>query len=132
MKMLYLFLAIVGAVLPYTFFIQHFSSEGVSVPGFVAALFANPATGGFTADLLFTSVVFWIFMFQRRSRENGPRPIIFIVLNLLIGLSCAFPAYLYASERKFRWKNVSEQRQQMSGLPGLTGPRPGTTPLSGW
>ena len=100
MKTLYLFPAIVGAVLPYAFFIQHFSSEGVSVPGFVAALFANPAAGGFTADLLFTSVVFWIFMFQRRSRENGPRPIIFIVLNLLIGLSCAFPAYLYARARK--------------------------------
>ncbi len=100
MKTLYLLLAVVGAVLPYAFFIQHFSSEGVSLPGFVAALFANPAAGGFTADLLFTSAVFWIFMFQQRSRDKGPRPILFIVLNLLIGLSCAFPAYLYARERK--------------------------------
>ncbi len=52
MKTLYLVLAIVGAVLPYAFFIQHFSSEGFSLPGFVAALFANPAAGGFSADLL--------------------------------------------------------------------------------
>ena len=100
MKTLYLVLAIIGAVLPYAFFIQHFSSEGVSLPGFVAALFANPAAGGFTADLLFTSIVFWVFMVHQRSRGRGPGPIIFIVLNLLIGLSCAFPAYIYARERK--------------------------------
>ncbi len=100
MKMLYLVLAIVGAVLPYAFFIQHFSSEGIGLSGFVAALFANPAAGGFTADLLVTSVVFWIFMFHQRSRDKGPQPIIFILLNLLIGLSCALPAYLYARERK--------------------------------
>ena len=99
MKKLYLILAIVGAVLPYAFFVQHFSSEGVSLTGFMAALFANPAAGGFTADLLFTSLVFWVFMFQQRSRKKGPRPILFIVLNLFIGVSCAFPAYLYARER---------------------------------
>jgi len=100
MKTLYLVLAIIGGVLPYAFFIQHFSTEGVGLTEFVAALFANPAAGGFTADLLFTSLVFWIFMFHQRRREKGPRPILFIVLNLLIGLSCAFPAYLYARERK--------------------------------
>ena len=37
---------------------------------------------------------------QQRSREKGPAPALFIVLNLLIGLSCAFPAYLYAREHK--------------------------------
>ncbi len=99
MKKLYLFLAIVGAVLPYVFFVQHFSSQGFGLSGFVSALFANPAAGGFSADLLFTSVVFWIFIFQQRSREKGPSPILFVALNLLIGLSCALPAYLYARER---------------------------------
>ncbi len=99
MKKLYLFLAIVGAVLPYVFFVQHFSSEGFGLSGFVSALFANPAAGGFSADLLFTSVVFWIFIFQQRSREKGPSPVLFVALNLLIGLSCALPAYLYARER---------------------------------
>lgn len=100
MKRVYLFLAIVGAIVPYAFFFQHFSSEGVGLLGFVDAIFANPAASGFTADLLVTSAVFWIFMFHQRTRRNGPRPTLFIVLNLLIGLSCAFPAYLYAKERE--------------------------------
>lgn len=100
MKTLYLVFAIIGAVLPYAFFLQHFSSEGLGLAGFVAALFANPAAGGFTADLLITSAVFWMFIIHQRSRAKGPRPTLFIVLNLLVGLSCAFPAYLYARERK--------------------------------
>ncbi|MEE8153350.1 MAG: DUF2834 domain-containing protein [Phycisphaerales bacterium] len=100
MKTLYLVLAILGAAVPYVFFIQYFSSEGVSLPGFIAALFANPAASGFTSDLLITSFVFWIAMFHQRNRGKGPSPIIFIALNLLIGLSCALPAYLYAREAR--------------------------------
>ena len=107
MKTLYLILAIIGAVIPYALFLQHFSVEGISLSGFVSAIFANPAAGGFTADLLFTSVVFWIFMIQQRRRDKGPNPILFIVLNLLIGLSCAFPAYLYARERKSETATVA-------------------------
>lgn len=99
MKTLYLVLAVVGAVLPYLFFFQHFSSEGLNLGRFVAALFANPAAGGFTVDLLVTSLVFWIFMFQERDQKKGPPPLLFVGLNLLIGLSCALPAYLYARER---------------------------------
>ena len=98
MKTLYLILAVVGAVVPYIFFMQHFSSDGFGLVGFVKALFANPAASGFTADLLITSSIFWIFMFRQHARGKGPLPVIFIVLNLLIGLSCAFPAYLYARE----------------------------------
>jgi hypothetical protein len=98
MKKIFLILAVVGAVLPYLFFIRHFSNEGFGLSGFAAALFANPAAGGFTADLLFTSGVFWMFMFQERRRGRGPRPLFFILLNCLVGLSCALPAYLYARE----------------------------------
>ena len=96
MKRLYLILAIAGAILPYFFFGQYIIDYGLDLPGFVSALFANPPAAGFTVDLLFTSIVFWIFMFHQRKQSKGPNPLIFILLNLVIGLSCAFPAYLYA------------------------------------
>jgi hypothetical protein len=95
--MIFLLLAIVGGVVPMLFFGQHFSTVGFGLTDFVAALFANPAAGGFTADLLISSVTFWIVMFYRRSQGKGPMPLLFIVLNLFIGLSCALPAYIYAS-----------------------------------
>lgn len=99
MKKIYLAASIVGAVIPLYFFIQFFSTEqNVNLQPFVAALFVNGATAGFTADLLISSFVFWALMWNNRC--SGPHPWLFIVLNLTIGLSCALPAYLYAAERK--------------------------------
>ncbi|MEO2167354.1 MAG: DUF2834 domain-containing protein [bacterium] len=95
-----MWLSIAGAVIPYVFFTQHFAEVGIGLPDFVASLFANPAASGFTADLLITSVAFWVYMFQRKSREGSPAPLPFMVANLAIGLSCALPACLYFMERR--------------------------------
>lgn len=97
---LYLALAIVGAVVPYVFFFQHFSAEGMAIGSFLAAVFATPPATGFAADLVISSLAFWFVMFQRRRQGTGPAPALFIVLNCVIGLSCALPAYVYASLRK--------------------------------
>lgn len=98
MKRLYLLMAVVGAIVPYMFFIPFFQTEGVALQSFVSALFVNGAAGGFTADLLLASFVFWAFMLQRQ-KEGGPSPVLYIVLNLSIGLCCALPAYLYSVEK---------------------------------
>ena len=92
MKNIYLTLAVLGAVLPIMFFLGVFHNEAVGAAGFVPALFANSASGGFAADILIASAVFWVFMF---TSEQGPKPWVFVALNLCIGLSCALPAYLY-------------------------------------
>jgi len=94
-RQIFLVLAIAGAIIPYVFFVKFFQSSGIELGGFVSALFVNGASGGFTADLLITSAAFWIWMAKNRSEGKGPHPIPFVLVNLLIGLSCAFPAYLY-------------------------------------
>jgi len=100
MRTIYLALAILGAIIPLAFFAQFFLAGelATTVPGFVPALFVNGAAAGFTADLLISSLVFWIFMWSRR--VSGPKMLPFIILNLTIGLSCALPAYLYAAAGK--------------------------------
>ena len=97
MKNVYLVLAVVGAVVPLLFFFNFFATSGLALPTFVSALFVNGAAGGFAADLLITSFVFWLYMF---ARKEGPKPWLFVVLNLTIGLSCALPGYLYANMRR--------------------------------
>ncbi len=97
MKNVYLTLAIAGAVVPILFFADFFAANGLALPTFVSALFVNGAAGGFAADLLITSLVFWIYMF---ARKEGPKPWLFVLLNLTIGLSCALPGYLYANLRR--------------------------------
>ena len=99
MKNVYLMLAIIGAIIPYIFFFQFFQSEGLNIFSFISALFVNGAASGFTADLLITSFIFWIFIFQQYRSGKGPKPHLFIILNVLIGLSCAVPAYLYSREK---------------------------------
>ena len=96
MKKIYLVAAIIGAIIPCFFFFQFVQLDGVNLPDFISALFVNCAAGGFSADLLLSSSVFWVFMFQQRKMSNTPKPWLFIALNLGIGLSCALPAYLYA------------------------------------
>ena len=96
-RTVYLVLAIAGAVIPYVFFIEHFGDAGFGLVEFVRALFVTAPAAGFTADLLISSIVFWIAIWHRRSMGKGPNPALFIALNVTIGLSCALPAYLYAT-----------------------------------
>jgi len=99
-KNIYLISAIIGAVVPYMFFIQFFSVEGLNITFFISSLFANGASGGFAADLFISSFIFWAFMFHQLRKPRNPKPYLFILLNLTIGLSCALPAYLYAREHQ--------------------------------
>lgn len=103
MKNIYLIAAIIGAIIPCLFFIQYIQLNGINLLAFISALFVNGAAGGFSADLLISSFVFWIFMYQQWKVSNAPKPWLFILLNLGIGLSCALPAYLYIIEKS---KNV--------------------------
>lgn len=96
MKNVYLLLAVLGAVLPYAFFLRHFADAGVALPAFLAAVFANPAAAGAMTDLVVSSVVFWVWLL---AAGEGRRLGYLIPVNLLIGLSCALPLYLYLRAR---------------------------------
>lgn len=98
LKNLYLAAALAGTVVPYYFFSQHFAADGFSVLLFLQALFGNPVAAGGSSDLFISSFVFWIYMFTRG--EGAPNPWPFVLLNLGVGLSCAFPLYLYWQEKR--------------------------------
>jgi hypothetical protein len=99
MKKMYLCAAVVGAIVPYYFFFQFVQVNGLSLLDFLSAMFANPAVAGMSADLFLSSFVFWGFMFYQQKKSQGPKPWLFVALNLVIGLSCALPAYLYAQQK---------------------------------
>jgi hypothetical protein len=93
-------MAIVGGILPWALLLPFVQANGFSLAEANRILFANGLSGGLTADLLISSPVFWLFMGSQRREGAAPNPILFILINLLIGLSCALPAYLYARERQ--------------------------------
>ena len=100
MKSVYLVLAVAGAVVPYFFFAQFLTSADTSLAAFTQQLFATPPASGFTADLLITSGAFWIWSFGEAKRSGMRYWFGYVVVNLAIGLSCAFPLFLYMRERR--------------------------------
>lgn len=83
---------IVGTIVPYFFFVQQISISGLSLAPFWTATVATNASTGFVADLFITSCIFWISIFRKVDRRLL---LAVIAINLIIGLSAAFPFYLY-------------------------------------
>jgi len=113
---LFLGLALVGAVVPYVFFIRFIAAEGIA-GNFVGALFANGAAAGFTTDLLVSSLVFWIFLFSESRRHGMSAPWLYVLVNLLIGLSCALPLFLWARERALQGDVVPGVAASLAATP---------------
>lgn len=94
----YLLLAVAGALIPYACFAVWFAEAGIGL-SFLHAAVANGVAAGFTVDVVISSLAFWVWLgADARARRAGPIwP--FVVLNLIVGLSCALPAWLWRRER---------------------------------
>jgi hypothetical protein len=94
MQITYLILAIVGFILPYSQLIPFFTDHGLNLSLFWSQLFANQASSADTVDLFTSSFVFWIFVFKEGTKRQMKFLWVYIVVNLIIGLSCALPLFL--------------------------------------
>ncbi|GAB5405362.1 MAG: hypothetical protein Aurels2KO_35930 [Aureliella sp.] len=99
MDRFYAFLAGLGATVPMLYFVGAFHGDIVPLASVPDVLFANSVAGGLTSDLFIASAAFWAYIL---SRDSGPKPWPFMVLNLLVGLSFALPLYLYFECRRAR------------------------------
>ena len=97
-RTLYLALAILGFVLPYSFFVRFLAENGLDLGKFGQQLFATPISSFFAADLLISCVVFVVYLRQEAARYNMPRRWLYLAVLLTVGLSCALPLFLYARE----------------------------------
>ncbi len=91
----YLVAAIIGTLVPWWFFGSFFATEGLSVDGFGAALFTNGAAGGFTADVLISLVVFWVWSWHDARQRGVGRWWLVLPASACVGLSLAMPLYFY-------------------------------------
>lgn len=100
MKHLYLILAIVGAVLPYSFFVPFLAENGLNLPLLGSMLFTNNISSFFATDFLVSCVIFWVFLYQETKKYRIGQWWVCILATLTIGLSFAFPLFLYFREVK--------------------------------
>ena len=97
-KPFYLIAAIAGTVIPWFFFAQFFADAGLDIPGFLQSLFVNGAAGGFSADVLISILVFWIWSYQDAQKHTIKRWWLVLPAGFSVGLSLALPLYLYLRE----------------------------------
>ena len=50
-------------------------------------------------DLTISVIVFWFFMFVEANKLQMKNPWVYVLATLLVGLSFAFPLFLYFRER---------------------------------
>ncbi|MFC5374058.1 DUF2834 domain-containing protein [Brevundimonas faecalis] len=104
-KTFYLAMAVVGTVVPWLFFGSFFALNGLDIPLFLKSLFANGAAGGFSADVLITIVIFWVWSWRDAARNKVARWWLVLPASFCVGLSLALPLYLYLRERPEGQKN---------------------------
>ena len=99
MKILYLLLAILGAVLPVSQLVPFLTTHGLDLRLFFTFLFSNSVSGFFGMDVIVSSVVLWVFLFSEGRRLGMQRLWVYVVCNLAVGVSLALPLFLLFRER---------------------------------
>lgn len=99
LRTFFLAMAVIGTVVPWLFFGAFFTRHGLDIPLFLQSLFANGAAGGFSADVLVSILVFWVWSWRDAARNNVAHWWLIVPSSFLVGLSLALPLYLYLRER---------------------------------
>lgn len=94
-RMFYLVMAVVGTVVPWIFFAGFIGQSGFNVSLFVQSLFVNGAAGGFSADVLISILVFWVWSYADARQLQVRHRWVVLPAGFTVGLSLALPLYLY-------------------------------------
>jgi hypothetical protein len=97
-KTIYLWLSVLGTVLPYWQFLPFLRQSGVDLQLFVGQMFANPISGFFALDVIVSSIVLWVLVAIEGKRVHVKHLWAPIVANLAVGVSLGLPLFLYLRE----------------------------------
>lgn len=101
LRLIYLGLAVIGAIVPMRYFIQWFNENGYSLSKMVDAWHANAATSGLVWDLTIAAIALTIWIIVEVSvRKDYWVGVVSILATYCIGVSCGLPLYLYLRTRK--------------------------------
>ena len=97
-KKVYLFLAMLGVVLPYTQFVPWSNANGFDLRLMGKLMFANQIAAGIAIDALLAAVAIIIFMVFDNRKTKVKYLWIPVIGIFLSGIAFAFPMYLYLRE----------------------------------
>ena len=95
LRLLFLALAIWGAVHPMYYFISWFTENGWSIMAMVDAWHVNAATSGLVWDLTIAAVTLTLWIIAEVAVRRNWVALIAIPATFCIGVSCGLPLYLF-------------------------------------
>ncbi len=95
LRMIYLALAIWGAIHPMYYFIQWFRQNGWDLMAMVDAWHANAASSGLVWDLTIAAVSLTVWIVAEVAVRRNWSALIAIPATFCIGVSCGLPLYLF-------------------------------------
>ena len=99
MRIIYLVLAVWGAVHPMYYFVMWFQAEGLSLGLMVQAWHVNAAGSGLVWDLTIAATALTIWIIYEVSQSKRYLYLIAIPVTFGIGVSCGLPLNLYLSSQ---------------------------------
>ena len=99
MRIIYLVLAVWGAVHPMYYFIIWFQAKGLNLGLLVQAWHVNAAGSGLVWDLTIAATALTIWIIYEVSQSKRYLYLIAIPVTFGIGVSCGLPLYLYLSSQ---------------------------------
>jgi hypothetical protein len=100
MRWLYLFLAVLGTVLPYSQFVPWLTEHGLNLRLLFMELFLGRVSAFFGLDAIVSALVLFVFIFREGTRRKMRMLWLPVAATCVVGVSCGFPLFLYLRERQ--------------------------------
>ena len=100
LRHLYLIIALSGTLIPYFFFLRFLLKHGLNVALFYEQMPGTKIAAFFTWDVVISTLVVLTFVFTEGQRLPMKTFWFSVSFNLLVGISLALPAFLYARQKQ--------------------------------
>lgn len=95
LRLIWLALAIWGAIHPMSWFLRHMRDTGTGLSGMIDAWYVNASTTGLTWDLTISAVVLTIWIVSEVAERRNWLALVCVPATFGIGVSCGLPLYLF-------------------------------------
>lgn len=99
LRLIYLALAVWGALHPMYWFVTHMRATGTGISGLVDAWHVNASTTGLTWDLTIAAIALTVWILAETWVRKNWSVLIALPATFAIGLSCGLPLYLFLRTR---------------------------------
>ncbi len=95
LRLVYLGLAIWGAVHPMAWFLAHMRATGTGLSGLIDAWYVNASTTGLAWDLTISALALTVWILAETRVRGNRAALVAIPATFCIGVSCGLPLYLF-------------------------------------